>query len=164
MRSHRPGFTLVETLLYTAFVGMIMTSMTLLAYTTFSVRGKLRTALILEQNMRFAVGRVTTLVNEASGITSPTLGATSGTLILATTATSTNPTTITSVGGIIYLTQGATGTVEALTSNEISISSFSFTRVSSTSPMVRFVLSGGLRNASTSYGALTVTTTAAVRH
>ncbi len=163
MRSRKSGFTLLETLIYTGFVGLIMGTMVLLAYTTLTVRSKLRASLIVEENMRFATMRITSLVNEASGITTPTLGSSSGTLVLTSSVTSTNPTTITTTSGVIYLTQGATGTAQALTSNEISVSSFLFTRVSSTSAIVRMVMKGALRNAPSSYSSLTVTTTAAVR-
>lgn len=163
MRTHQRGFSLLEVLIYTAFIGTIMVSMTLVANAAFTMRSKLRAALILEQNLRFAVGRVTALVTEASGMTTPALGATSGTLVLVMTTTSTNPTTVTNIDGIVYVTQGATGTAQALTSNEVSMTTLSFTRVSSTSAVVRIVASGGPRNAASSYGTLTVTTTAAVR-
>ncbi len=163
MLLRRPGFTLIETLIYTAFVGMIMTTMVLLASTAFTVRSKLRASIVLEQNVRFAVTRITTVISEASGITTPALGTSSSTLVLTTSATSTNPTTIRNTGGIITITQGATGTALTLNSNEVSFSNLSFTRVSSTAAMVRIVASGGLRNAAASYATITVTTTAAVR-
>ena len=163
MLLRRPGFTLIETLIYTAFDGMIMTTMVLLASTAFTVRSKLRASIVLEQNVRFAVTRITTVISEASGITTPALGTSSSTLVLTTSATSTNPTTIRNTGGIITITQGATGTALTLNSNEVSFSNLSFTRVSSTAAMVRIVASGGLRNAAASYATITVTTTAAVR-
>ncbi|MCR4256756.1 MAG: hypothetical protein NUW08_03560 [Candidatus Uhrbacteria bacterium] len=159
----RPGFTLVETLIYTAFVGTIMVSMTLLAYSTFTIRSRVRASIILQENIRFAVGRTTHLVNEAEEISSPGFGITDGTLVLVTNATSTNPTTFTTVDGTVFVTQGVAGTPEALTSEEVFISNLSFTRVSSTSDMIRMVASGGLRNAAPSYPTITVTTTAAVR-
>lgn len=163
MIHHRSGSTLIETLIYTAFVGMIMGSMVLLASTALTVRSKLRASIVLEQNVRFAVTRITSVVSEASGITSPALGASGNTLILTTAATSTNPTTIGNTGGTITITQGASGTAQALVSNEVSFSNLSFTRVSSTAAMVRIIAAGGLRNAAASYATITVTTTAAVR-
>lgn len=163
MTHRRPGFTLIEVLIYTVFVGMIMIAMTLLANTTFTVRSKLRASLILEQNVRVAVSRIVSLVNAASDISVPSLGGSGGTLVLTMPVTTQNPTTITSIDGTIIITQGAAGTAQTLTSNEIVISTLLFARVSSTTPMVRMVVLGGTRNASASYGVITTTTTAAVR-
>ena len=163
MLHHRPGFTLVETLIYTAFVGMIMTSMTLLVSATFTMRSKLRATVILDQNVRFAALRINALVNEAGGMSAPSLASSSGTLVLTMTATSTNPTTIKNSGGIITVTQGAGGSAQALTSDEVSFSNLTFTRVSSTSAMVRMVMTASPRGSPSSYGTLTVTTTAAIR-
>lgn len=159
----RPGLTLIEVLIYTAFVGMIMVSMALLASTAFTVRGKLRDALVLEQNIRSSLNRISFLVSEASGITTPPLGSASGILVLTMPTGAQSPTTITTTSGTIMLTQGATGTAQALTSNEVSISTLTLTRVSSTNPVVRIVVTGGMRNAASTYETLTVTTTASVR-
>ncbi len=162
MTRHRPGFTLIETLLYTLFVGMLMTSMTLLAYTAFSIRDKLRASLIVEENVRFSLGRIASLVSEASDVSVPTVGSTSGTLILSMPSVANSPTTIALTDGTVFLTQ-TTGTTVALTSNEVSFSTLSFTRVSSTSAIIRIVATGGMRNATSAYATFTVTTTAAVR-
>lgn len=162
MFHHRSGFTLIETLLYTLFIGMIMTSMTLLAYTAFTIRSNVRASAIVEENARFATERIRALVNEATGITTPIISMASSTLILSMASSTVNPTTIQLTNGTITLTQG-TGTAMALSSNEVSFSNLLFTRVSTTPAMVRIVTTGGMRGAAPSYTTLTVTTTAAVR-
>ena len=164
MPHHRHGFTLIETLLYIACIGMIMGSMVLLSSTAFTIRNKLRATLIVEQTVHVAVVRMISLITAASAVTTPSLGETGGTLVLQMPIAAQNPTTITSTSGTIYLTQGALGTAQALTSDEVSISSLSFIRSSNTSTAsVRIITSGALRNAAASSTTLTVTTTAAVR-
>lgn len=157
-----PAFSLLEVLLYSAFVGVILTSVILLATMTFTSRSKVRSALIVKQNMRVALTQIAFSVGEATGITSPAVGVTSSTLVLAMASSTRNPTTFTLTNGTITMSQG-TGTALALLSDEVSLSGFTFTRVSSTTPTVRIVASGGLRGAAQNFPTLTVTTTAAVR-
>lgn len=161
MRTGR-GLTLIEVLLYAVLVGMTMTALVLLATTAFKVRSEIRAQIILDDEMRFASGRILSAVHEATGITAPAIGVTSSTLTLSMASSTQDPTTITLSGGIITLAQG-TGTAVALTSSELNVSTLSFSRVSSTVAMVRLVMTGALRNATSEYGSLTVTTTAAVR-
>lgn len=162
MPQRRPGFTLVEVLIYAALVGMVMVSVVLLASTAFTVRSRVRSALILEENIRFASGRIVSLVTGASGMTFPTIGTTSSTLVMTMTSPSQSPTTISLSNGTIMLAQGSS-TALALTSSEVAISNLSINRVSSTAPFVRILISGGLRNPPPQSPTLTVTTTAAVR-
>lgn len=164
MLRRRPGFSLIEVLLYTAFVGIIMLSMVLVANTAFSIKSRLRASQTLEQNIRFATLRMAALTAEATDISTPTIGNSSGTLILTMPNAAQNPTTFSNVSGTILLQQGASGTWEMLTSNEVSVSSLTFTRTSSTLATVRVVVSAALRNTTATYGTLTVTTTAATRY
>ncbi len=157
-----PGFTLIETMLYIAFVGMILTSVVLLATTAFRVRSTVRASLVVQENARFAASRIRSLVTEASDITSPASGATSTTLILSTAVPAENPTTITLTNGVITLTQGA-GAATALTSNEVNVSNLTFTRLGGTIPSVRMSLTGTLRNAAAPTPSFTATSTASVR-
>ncbi len=156
------GFSLLEVLLYAAFVGIILTSVILLATMAFTARSKVRTELVLKQNVRYALAQIALSVADATGITSPAIGVTSSTLVLGTSVTSTNPTTFTLTNGTITMSQG-TGTALALLSNEVSLSNFTFTRVSSTTPTVRIVVSGGILGAAPNYPTMVVTSTAAIR-
>lgn len=161
MFHRRPGFTLIETILYVAFTAMILTSVVLLVTTALNVRSRVRASVILEENMRFASGRIRSLVSEATGITTPAAGTVSSTLVLVTASTTTNPTTIRLAGGVITLTQGA-GAAMALTSNEVAISALTFARLAGIVSSTRIVVTGGLRNASAAYPTMTVTTTASI--
>jgi len=156
-----PGFTLIETLLYIAFVGMILTSVVLLATTALTVRSKVRASVILEENIRFATSRIRGLVTEATGITTPAVSMTGATLVLTMASSTLNPTTITLTNGAITLTQGL-GTALAITANEVMVAQLTFTTLNGTAPAARIVLTAGLRNALPSYPTMTVTTTAVI--
>jgi len=152
----------LEVLIYTAMVSVIMLGVISLAFVTLDVRGKVRASIILQENYRFAMNRVTMIVNQAEDITYPTIGETGTELILAMAEPALDPTVINTVDGIIYVQQGL-GQPMALTSAEVDVQGFSIDRASTTAPMVRIVVSGRLRDSHSSYPDLSVTTTAVVR-
>jgi Tfp pilus assembly protein PilW len=156
------GFTLIEVLLYTMIAGAILLAAVRLATTALTIRSKVRSTLVLEENVRFASGRITNLVLEATGITTPVIGTPSSTLALTTSVVTTTPSTFRLTNGALTLAQG-TGTAMAITSNEVKVTRLLFTRVSSTTPIVRIELTATLTNASVSFPSLSVTTTADVR-
>jgi type II secretory pathway component PulJ len=160
--SSKSGFTLLEVVIYTAMVGIIMLGVVMLAVVTLDVRGKVRASIILEENYRFAVNRITTLVNQADDISYPLMGTESNELILLMSEPALSPTVINNLNGVIYVQQGS-GQAMALTSEEVDVLNFSVERASTTLPMVRVVMYGELRGAAPSYPDLTVTTTAVIR-
>ncbi len=160
--STKSGFTLLEVLIYTAMVGIIMMGVIMLSAIALEVRGKVRASIILQQNYRFALSRITTVVNQADDITSPVEGTSSTELILEMSEPALNPTIINSQNGVLYVKEGISDPIP-LTSKEIDIQSFVVLRAGTTLPMVKIVTYGRLRNADTSYPDLTVTTTAVIR-
>lgn len=158
----RSGFTFIETLLYIALIGVIMPAVIMLAYSAFSVRSEVRASAVLNENIRFALSRLNATVGEATGITTPSGGTTSSTLILTMATSTMNPTTFNLSGGALTMQQG-TGTATTITSSEITISNLTFTRVSSTAPIIQTVFTGKLSNAVSTFPSITVTTTASVR-
>ncbi len=161
-RLRSPGFTLFEILLYTAFIGIIMTGAILLAFSALTMRSTLRASTILEGNVRFALGRIHTLMENASAISSPATSTAGEILTLTMAAPELNPTIINVSDGTLFLSQG-TGAAASLISNEVIIRRVTFARVSSTTPAIRFVLTAGLRNAAISLPSITVTTTESIR-
>ncbi|MDF1497349.1 MAG: prepilin-type N-terminal cleavage/methylation domain-containing protein [Patescibacteria group bacterium] len=163
MRSSvKSGFTLIEVLIYTAMVGLVMLGVIMLASVTLTVRSKVRASIILEENYRFTMSRITTMVNQAEDITSPLVGTNSEEIVLSMKESALSPTVINVQDGVIYVQQGV-GQPMPLTSEEVDIQDFQIFRVSSTAPMVRMVVYGKLRGADSSYPDLTVTTTAVIR-
>ncbi len=158
----KSGFTLLEVVIYTAMVAIIMLGVIMLAVVTLDVRGKVRASIVLGENYRFAMNRITTLVNQAQDISSPGLGAVSDELILQMGEPALSPTVISNQNGVIFVQQGA-GQPMALTSEEVDVLDFKVERANTTLPMVRVVMFGEVRGAAPSYPDLTVTTTAVIR-
>ncbi len=160
--SSKSGFTLLEVVIYTAMVAIIMLAVIMLAVVTLDVRGKVRASIVLEENYRFAMNRITTLVNQAEDISAPGMGLVSDELILLMSEPALSPTVINNQDGIIFVQQGA-GQAMPLTSEEVDVLNFKVERAGTTLPMVRVVMFGELRGAAESYPDLTVTTTAVIR-
>lgn len=158
----KQGFTLLEILIYTAMVGVIMLGVIMLAVITLEVRGKVRASIILEQNYRLAMNRMTSYVNGAEDILYPAPGETASELTLENTEAATNPTVFNLQNGILFVQTGSDLPMQ-LTSEEVEIEELLFIRASTTSPMVRMVMSGKYRDASSDYPSQTVTTTAVIR-
>lgn len=158
----RSGFTLIEVLMFTAFVSILMTGATFLMASALTVRSHVRAAHILEENLRFAMNRIRSLEESGSGVLMPSISTTGAALTLVMPTAAENPTTINLADGTLFLTQGSVPAA-ALTSREILISNLTFLHVSSTPPMVRTVLTAGLRNATVSFPSMTVTSTGSLR-
>jgi Tfp pilus assembly protein PilW len=156
------GFTIVETLIYTVLLALIMSSVVLLTTATIRTKAKEQATAMLSQNLRFALNLIAAQVSQSSDITSPASGASSS-MILATTSSSTNPVTFSLSSTTLMMAQAA-GTAVSVTSNEVDITSLSFTRFTGTPASVRIVMSGKVHNAQSAWQAtLTVTSTATIR-
>lgn len=159
---HRSGFTIIEIMIYTAIVGMIMASMIYIIRSMYETRARIRAAILLEDNLRYALFRATSAVRLADGVTSPSSGS-SDTLQLDMDDASIDPTIITISNGIILMSQGAGGPM-ALTSSEVEVTNLTFTVTGSVAPSVEVVLSGELRDAVGPYQtSTTLSNTAVIR-
>ena len=161
-RLRRNGFTIFEVLLYTAFVAMILSSVTILVSAALSSQSKLRSSLILKTNVRYALLQIQSAVGEAKSITTPASGVTSSTIVLTTASSTQTSFTFPAASGTLMMAQG-TSTALQLLSNEVQITNFAVTRLSSASSTLSISLSAKLRGASASYPTVSVTTTAAIR-
>ncbi len=157
------GFTLIETLIYTALVGLILSSVVVTMNTVLQARNKNQASLMLEENMRYALRRIITRTEGANNITIPAAGGSGSTLTLATGSVSTNPTVFGFGAGTLSITEGA-GASQSLTGSHIEITAVTFTRLSDTPPAVRIQISGHLRNARASSDAtMTLDETVSIR-
>lgn len=158
----RKGFTLIEILIYTALLGMIMGAAILITKSSLEARAKNRSALILNENMHFAITRLEARVHAAIDITAPASGS-ANSLTLSMTDSSKNPTVFNLSGGVLKITESS-GNATALTSDEIEITNLTFTRLTGTPTAVRIQLDGRLRNAVGVYqSTLSLTDTAVIR-
>ncbi len=110
MNRLRPGFTLVEFILYLFMVGGLLTAAAAILTSILQYQAKLESAREVDQNLRFVTGRITQAVRNANSITVPTGGATSSRLTIVTPVASTNPTVFLSQSGTLYLKEGADAT------------------------------------------------------
>lgn len=162
MKRRATGMTLVEVLMAIAFLSTILVSVVLLAKTAFDLNARMESNLLLEEQLRSALNRMTTLVEQATSSTAPTSG-TSTAFTLTMSTTSTNPTTVSLASGTISVVQG-TSTSARLTSQEINVTRFVVTRMNGTPAALRLEVDGRIRNASgLSQTSLSVTTTAFLR-
>jgi type II secretory pathway pseudopilin PulG len=136
VRNSQSGFTLVETLIYLAIVGMAVTSFVIFSigvgdsrtknYVAQEVHGNTRTGLdLITQRMRAATG-----INTASS----TFATDPGVLSLVMADAAKNPTTIdlSADDGILQIKEG-TGSVVAVTSDEVKITNLVFTNLTASS-------------------------------
>jgi type II secretory pathway pseudopilin PulG len=158
----KSGFTLIEILIYTAIMGSILVSTVFITRAMYDTRARIRSSVILEENMRFALARIMTEVREADGVTEPA-SSTGTALTITRDDPAHDPTVITSAGGVITMSKGGSPAA-ALTSSEVEITSLVFTRSQGDFPLIRAELEGQMRNASGPYRAsLTLSNSAAIR-
>ena len=162
-RKKKFGSTLIETLIYIALIALIVTSIVLLTSSMLNSKIKTQSALILEEEMRFAMEVIKSKVSVASYITSPVSAETIDNLTLVMTDPAKDPTVFSLANGYIFLTEGA-GDSMALVSEKIEITNFSFTGLDSTPDSVKIDISGQLRNASgAAQSTETLTSSATIR-
>lgn len=144
------GFTLLEIIIYTALVSMVLTSVVYISQIAFQVRGKTRNALLVEENMRYAMTLITNYIRNANSVDSPSAGTTSGTLNLGFSDVAKNPTIITTALGKIIISEGASDALP-ITVDDINVTDLQFTRISGTPAAVLISLTGQIRDASAKY-------------
>ena len=144
------GFTLLEIIIYTALVGMVLTSVVYISQIAFQVRGKTRNALLVEENMRYAMTLITNYIRNANSVESPSAGETSGTLNLGFSDVAKNPTIITTALGKIIISEGASDAIP-ITVDDVEVTNLQFTRISGTPATVLIALTGQVRNALPKY-------------
>lgn len=154
------AFTLIELMIYTAITAMMMASIVFTTKTMYDARARVRTAAIVHEQVRFVIDRVTATVRESEAVTFPLSGAASSSLSV-TVDGATHAFRLS--GGRLYLKEGSAQELP-LTSDEVSISSATFTRSGTTPPIVRVEASGDLRDPNGAYQyPFTLTGSASVR-
>lgn len=142
----KSAFTLTEVLLYAGLMGVIMGSVVLLTYATVQARARAQAGLIVNQNLRFALARMTARMHAADQISIPASGS-SSTLNLVLTDASKNPTIFSLSGGNVLMREGSQSDLR-LTSDELEIAQLTFTRISGPPDGIRIQMSGKLRTGS----------------
>lgn len=141
---NRRAFTLLELLIFTAIFAVVMAGAVTVLVAVTRVQSRQSGATDVETQGQFVVQQIGNYVQSARIVDLPQDVAT-GTLTLREAGPTNDPTSITAASGTIYLQQGATGALQAMTTNKVTVSNLSFTR--------HYNLSG----ASTAYGTDSVT-------
>lgn len=124
----RPAFTLVELLLYVAMTAILLVSVSMTHYVTLRSRAKNETVMDVDSAGRNALERISATIRNANAITSPALGATQASLILAMPDSSKNPTVFSLSAGTLMMQEGTGGAI-AITPSRVTIGSLSFSNL-----------------------------------
>lgn len=119
------GFTLIEMLLYAVIFMIVVGGMTLFAISMLRSAERADYKLEVSDNSRFLVQKMQRIIQGATAINSPAVGATASSLSVNTASTSANPFVIDRVNGVVRLTM-AGGTPIPLTNSLVTVSSMSF--------------------------------------
>jgi type II secretory pathway pseudopilin PulG len=126
------GFTLIETLIYVAIIGGVLS--TFIAFSMNVSQGRNKTYVVQEvqSNTRHAMDVMSQRIRAATSVTigSSTFGSDPGVLQLAMADASKNPTIInlTADNGILQIKEGASAAV-SLTSTEVDVTNLVFTNL-----------------------------------
>lgn len=125
------GFSLVELIIYIAFVSIVSTVYVSYAVDILTSVQKAHVQRDVQQNARFAMERMMQEIRAAEGINvgGSTFGSHPGVLSLATSTPATNPTIFDVSGGVLRMTQGASAPV-SLTADTFIVSNLVFTNLS----------------------------------
>ena len=125
------GFTLIETLLYTAMVSMVVGALLLIVYNIVISREWLDRSLSLTENKKFLIQKIVWVLQNVSAVNAPAPDETSGILSVNKIGGSTNPIVVDASSGIVRITSGGENPFN-LTTSDITASNILFEHASTT--------------------------------
>jgi len=129
----RPGFTLIETIVYIGITVMVIVASVHVMLATMGAREKTEIVSAVQQDLRFAMDRIANAILDARDIdtSGSTFGNDSGVLSLTMSGSSAalDPTVFTLSGSRIYIQEGA-GVAFPITSPTILVDQLRFTNLS----------------------------------
>ena len=125
----RRGFSIIETILYVAILIMIMGTMVIFLVNVVRRESKVTMVLEVNQNARFAIEKINSIIRNSKDATVPTDGGGSGsTLSLTMPNAAVSPTVFTVTNGVLTMQQGAAAAVP-ITSSAVKVSNLTFTNL-----------------------------------
>lgn len=131
MKKTYAGFTLVELLLYISIASVMLLAISAFLSVLLESRIKNQTVAEVEQQGLQVMQRITHVARNASGINTPTQGASATSLSLATYTGVTNPTVFDLSAGTIRVKEGASAVV-SLTNSKVTASELTFQNLTRT--------------------------------
>jgi type II secretory pathway pseudopilin PulG len=126
------GFTLIETLIYIAIIGIVITSFVEFSISVSNSRGKAYVASEVQSNLRVSMDLIRQRIREATDVTtsSSTFGSDPSFLTLTMASSTLNPTTIglSADNGVLGIKEGSNATT-TITSSEVSVTNLVFTNL-----------------------------------
>lgn len=132
------GFSLLEMMLYVSISSVILLSLSLLLTSLLSSRLKSQSIADVDQQGMQVLQLVTQTVRNAKSVDFPSVGATSTSLSVSVSDPMLSPTVFDVVNGVVRITEGSNPPI-ALTNSHVTVSSFVFYNISSTSSADRIV-------------------------
>ena len=125
--TEKQGFTLIETIMYIAIIGVVMSGFIAFGLSVSASRGKTYVVQEVQSNARVALSIISRQIRQASDVSSPVESASSSELVLNMPGADPDI-TFNVVDGIIYLTEGVSDPIP-LVSSKVLISNFQFTNL-----------------------------------
>lgn len=126
-KRRKKGFTLIEILIYTAIIGIILTSFVAFSVSIANVRNKTYVVQEVQANSRLALDIISQKIRQAVVVITPAEGGSGASLELD--MPDPNPNLIFNLsGGVLNMTEGA-GPAASLTSNEVYVYNLVFTNM-----------------------------------
>lgn len=119
------GYTLIEVLIYTAIFVVFVGGMMLLAISMLTASQRANTQVEVADNSRFMIQKLQRVLQGASAINSPAVGASAASLSLNTATASWNPFVIDVVSGSLRFKKGSAAPIP-ITNSMVAVSSISF--------------------------------------
>lgn len=119
------AFTLLETLLYFALVGIIMVSIATFLSAIIATESKNEAIFEVDQQAQFAIQRMVDTIRNAESINSPALGTNNSSISLQMAAAGNNPTILSANGTSIEITEGSSAAVP-LTTDAVDVTGLTF--------------------------------------
>ncbi len=148
------GFTLIETLIYVAIIGMVVASFVVFVMSISDLRNKAYVISEVQANCRTTLDIISQKIRAATGINTvlSTFESDPGVLSLSMADSAKNPTVINldQDDGILQITEGIAGPI-AITSDEIRITNLVFTNLTSMSKRgnIKIEITAAFNNAGT---------------
>ncbi len=135
----RHGFTLIETVIYTALLVSGMVVLTTILMSGLNTRSLITGEQQLVSNQQLAELTMVERLGQAGAVITPA-SATSTQLVISSPTPSEDPVTFQVTGGILTMTLGVQAPI-ALTSETIRVSAFTVTRLTATPPSLQIAIS-----------------------
>lgn len=129
IKKNKPGFTLIEIILYTFLTSFILTALTFFLGTILSARVKNQTVSEVEQQGIQIMQQMTQSIRNAKIINSPAQATTASTLSINGVTSANNPTVFNLVSSAVTMTEGANPAIQ-LTSQGVVASNLTFQNLS----------------------------------